>query len=402
MARTLGILIVCLVILATLVFAFWPEPAPVDLAAVTRGPMMVTIDEEGETRVRDVYVVSAPLTGRVDRIEAQSGDPVVAGQTILASMQETDPSFLDLRARRRAEAAIEAAAAAYEYAEAERVRAEAELDYARAEWERARTLADRGTISAAQLDRARLALRTEEAALATAEASLSVRASELDNARAELIDPGTAGFDQPAGGTCCVPVLAPINGRVLRVLHESESIVASGTPLIEVGDPEDMEVVVDLLSAEAVKVSPGDQAFIEDWGGEGALAGVVRRIEPYAFTKVSALGIEEQRVNVVIDLSEPPDRWRGLGHGFRVEVRIVEWQNEDVSHLPISALFRRGEDWATFAAVEGVAELRILELGHINADYAELRNGLADGDHVVLHPSDRITDGTPIVERDLE
>lgn len=401
MARTFGILIVCVAVVAALVYAFWPEPAPVDLASVSRGPLMVTIDEEGETRVRDVYVVSAPLTGRVDRIEAQPGDAVVARETILASMQETDPSFLDLRARRRAEATIDAAAAAYDYAEAERLRAQAELEFAQSEWERARTLAERGTISDAQLDRARLALRTEEAAVATAEASLAVRASELDNARAELIDPGTAGFDQPAGSTCCVPVFAPISGRVLRVLHESEGIVASGTPLIEIGDPEDLEVVVDLLSAEAVKVSAGDAALIEDWGGEGALEGRVRRIEPYAFTKVSALGIEEQRVNVVIDLSDPPERWMGLGHGFRVEVRIVEWQGEDVPYLPLSALFRRGDEWATFAAVDGNARLRIVELGHINADYAELRGGLADGDQVVLHPSDRIADGTPIVERDL-
>lgn len=401
MARTFGILIVCVAVVAALVYAFWPEPAPVDLASVSRGQMMVTIDEEGETRVRDVYVVSAPLTGRVDRIEAQPGDAVVARETILASMQETDPSFLDLRARRRAEATIDAAAAAYDYAEAERLRAQAELEFAQSEWERARTLAERGTISDAQLDRARLALRTEEAAVATAEASLAVRASELDNARAELIDPGTAGFDQPAGSTCCVPVFAPISGRVLRVLHESEGIVASGEPLIEIGDPEDLEVVVDLLSAEAVKVAAGDAALIEDWGGEGALEGRVRRIEPYAFTKVSALGIEEQRVNVVIDLSDPPERWRGLGHGFRVEVRIVEWQGEDVPYLPLSALFRRGDEWATFAAVDGSAQLRIVELGHINADYAELRGGLADGDQVVLHPSDRIADGTPIVERDL-
>lgn len=402
MTRTLGIVIVSLAVLAGLVYAFWPEPAPVDLAVVTRGPMMVTIDEDGETRVKEVYVVSAPLTGRVDRIEARSGDAVVAGETVLATMQETDPAFLDLRARRRAEAAIEAAAAAYELAEAERARVLAELDYAWAEWQRARTLADRGTISDAALDRARLALRTEEAALATAEASLSVRASELDNARAELIDPGTAGFDQPAGGTCCIPVLAPVDGRVLRVLHESEGIVASGTPLIEIGDPQDLEVVVDLLSADAVKVAAGDAVLIDDWGGDGSLAGVVRRVEPYAFTKVSALGIEEQRVNVVIDLTDPPDRWPGLGHGFRVEVRIVEWQSDAVSRVPLSALFRRGPDWVIFAAVDGHARLRMVELGHINADRAEVLGGLADGDPVVMHPSDRIADGSRIVERELD
>ena len=313
-----------------------------------------------------------------------------------------EESFLDLRARRRAEAAIDAAAAAYDYAEAERARVLAELEYARAEWERARTLAERGTISDAQLDRAELALRTEEAALATADASVAVRASELDNARAELIDPSTAGFDQPAGSSCCVPVLAPVSGRVLRVLHESEGIVASGTPLIEVGDPQDLEVVVDLLSADAVKVAAGDAVLIDDWGGDGALAGVVRRVEPYAFTKVSALGIEEQRVNVVIDLTDPPARWPGLGHGFRVEVRIIDWQGEEIARLPLSALFRRGQDWAVFAAQDGHARLRVVELGHINADQAEVIGGLDDGGQVVMHPSDRIADGTPIVERRLD
>ncbi len=400
--RTFGVALVAVLVVGGLVYAFWPEPEPVDLAAVSRGPMMVTIDEEGETRVKDVYVVSAPLTGRVDRIEAQPGDPVIAGETVLATMQETDPSFLDLRARRRAEAAIDAAAAAYDYAEAERARVLAELEYARAEWERARTLAERGTISDAQLDRAELALRTEEAALATADASVAVRASELDNARAELIDPSTAGFDQPAGSSCCVPVLAPVSGRVLRVLHESEGIVASGTPLIEVGDPQDLEVVVDLLSADAVKVAAGDAVLIDDWGGDGALAGVVRRVEPYAFTKVSALGIEEQRVNVVIDLTDPPARWPGLGHGFRVEVRIIDWQGEEIARLPLSALFRRGQDWAVFAAQDGHARLRVVELGHINADQAEVLGGLDDGGQVVMHPSDRIADGTPIVERRLD
>ncbi len=400
--RAFGYAVVGMGIAGALVYAFWPEPVPVDLAAVSRGPMMVTIDEEGETRVAEVYVVSAPLSGRIDRIEAQVGDAVIAGVTVLATLQESEPALLDLRSRRQAEAAVGAAEAAYALAEAERDRARAELDYAEAEWGRAQALAERGTIAQAALDRARLERRTQEAVLATALAALRVRESELDNARAELIDPGASAFDQPAGSTCCIPVLAPVDGAVLRVLRKSEGVVVSGEPLMEIGDPRDLEVVTDLLSGDAVKVEPGARVLIEDWGGEGVLEGTVRRVEPYGFTKVSALGIEEQRVNVVIDLADPPERWHALGHGYRVEARIVVWHADSVLGLPLGALFRRGEAWAVFVAEGGRATLRTVALGHLNRARAEVLDGLVEGEMVVLHPSDRVADGTRITERRLE
>jgi HlyD family secretion protein len=384
-----------------LVFAFWPEPVPVDLAPVSSGPMMVTIEEEGQTRVRDVYEVSAPLSGRIDRINVKPGDIVIAGETVLAMMQEAEPAFLDLRSRRRAEAAVEAAQAAYTLAEADRRRVLAELDFARSEWERAVVLAERGTISGASLDRAELALKSKEAASGTAEASVAMRLSELDTARAELIDPASSGFDQPGGATCCVEVFAPVNGRVLRLLRESAGVVTSGVPLVEIGDPGDLEIVVDLLSGDAVRVAVEADVMIEDWGGEGALSGVVTRVEPYGFTKVSALGIEEQRVNVVIDLTDPPALWQGLGHGFRVQVRIIEWQSDTVARIPASALFRRGGDWAVFAAIDGKASLRKVSLGHINSDQAEILGGVDENEYVVMHPSDKVTDGARIVQRQL-
>jgi HlyD family secretion protein len=401
-SRALGYAVVGVGVAAALVYAFWPEPVAVDLAPVSRAAMMVTIDEDGETRVKDVYVVSAPLSGRIDRIEVEVGDAVHANQTILATLQESEPSLLDLRSRRQAEAAVRAAEAASALAEAERDRARAELDYAEAEWGRAQALAERGTISQAALDRARLERRTHEAVLATTEAALRVRLSELDNARAELIDPGGSAFDQPAGSTCCIPVLAPVDGRVLRVLRKSEGVVVSGEPLIEIGDARDLEVVTDLLSADAVKVAPGARVLIEDWGGEGVLEGTVRQVEPYGFTKVSALGIEEQRVNVVIDLADPPERWRALGHGYRVEARIVVWHADSVLGVPLGALFRRGEAWAVFVAEAGRARLRTVSLGHLNRARAEVLDGLAEGEMVVLHPSDRVGEGTRITERSLD
>lgn len=397
--RTLVIALVGIALAVVLGYLFRPQPVAVDLATVEQTPMRVTIDEEGETRVREVYVVSSPLSGRIDRIEVHAGDAVMAGVTVLATLQETEPTFLDLRSRRRAEAALAAAEAAHSLAAAERKRVLAELEYARAEWDRATALAERGTISQATLDRARLELSSREAALASADAAQAMRQSQLDIARAELIDPAAGGFDQPAGSGCCVPVMAPVDGHVLRVLRESEGVVASGEPLVEIGDPHDLEIVADLLSADAVKVAEGADVLIEDWGGGRSLTGRVRRVEPYGFTKVSALGIEEQRVNVLIDIVAPAEDWRALGHGFRVETRIVVWSADVVLRLPAGALFRQGDTWAVYVAAEGRAQRREVELGHFDDRGAEVLSGIGDGEQVVLHPSDRVGDGTRISQR---
>lgn len=395
--KSIGYALLAGLLALALYYAFRPQPVPVDLAVIRRGEMTVTIDGDGRTRVREVYAVSAPVPGRVLRIERHVGDAVVANKTLLARIEPGDPSFLDRRAQAQAQAAVKAAEAALELAEAEQARAEAELDFARAELDRAEQLARRGNVSQRDLDRAKLELRTRSAALSTAAATVEMRRFELETARAALIQPG--GREGGEGGQdCCIEVYSPVDGRVLRVIQESEGVVAAGASLLEVGDPGALEVVVDLLSDDAVRVREGAPVAIMGWGG-GRLAGRVTRVEPYAFTKTSALGVEEQRVNVLVDFTDSPERWQALGHGYRVEAGILDWRGTDVLVLPLGALFREGKDWAVFAVEDGVARLRRIEIGHRNGQEAELLGGLAEGDAVVLHPGDRIADGIAVLSR---
>lgn len=382
-----------------LIYAFWPQPVPVDLREVTRGSLRVTVGDEGRSRVKDIYVVSAPVAGRMLRIEAEVGDEVTAGETVLVTIEPTKPTFLDVRSRTEAEAAVKVAEAGKALTDAELARARAEFDFARADYERAKTLAARDTISQRALERAELELKTRQASLSTAQAAVRVKTFEVETARARLIAPD--GQERPAEEAlaCCVEVRAPVSGRVLRIFHESAGVVAAAEPLIEIGDPGDLEIEVDLLSNDAVKVEEGAAAVIEDWGGAFALEGRVRRVEPYGFTKISALGIEEQRVNVIIDFTDPPDKWRSLGHGYRVEARIVVWEGRDVLKVPLGALFRDGEAWAVFVESEGRARLRRVAIGHGNSLEAQVLEGLAEGERVVLHPSDRVRDDVRIVAR---
>ncbi len=380
-----------------LLLLFRPAPVPVDVAAVARGPLMVSVADEGETRVRDVYVVSAPIPGRMRRIELEAGDAVTAEQTVIARIEPSDPSFLDVRSAAEARANVDAAAAGREHAAAQLRRAQAELDFASSELERIRALARSHTVSENDYEAARRRARTADAALAEAQAQLKVRQSEYQVARARLMRPASG---QRAADCDCVAVFSPVSGTVLRVLRESEGVVQSGASLVEVGDPGKLEVVVDLLSADAVRVQVGQRAIIESWGGPRPLEAVVRRIEPFGFTKVSALGIEEQRVNVVIDIKEPREQWQRLGHGYRVEPRIVLWEGRDVLKLPITALFRQGPQWAVFVQAGGRAELRPVQIGHENGLEAEVLSGLSPGERVVLHPGDRIAPGVRLRVRD--
>jgi HlyD family secretion protein len=376
---------------------FRPAAVPVDLVAVDRGPLTVSVSDEGETRVRDMYVVSAPVPGRMRRIDLQVGDAVVADQTLVARIEPSDPSFLDVRSAAEARAGADAAAAARTHAAAQVRRAEAELDFARAEYGRNRALAQSGTVSANELDAAQRRARTAEAALAEAQAQRKMRESEYQVARARLMTPGTE--RGPVADCDCVSVYSPVSGQVLRIVTESEGVVASGTPLVEVGNPGLLEVVVDLLSADAVRVGPGQRVVIEAWGGDQPLEGAVQRVEPFGFTKVSALGIEEQRVNVVIDIVSPRERWERLGHGYRVEPRIVLWESADVLRVPLSALFRQGDQWAVFVERDGRAQLQNVEIGQGNGLQAEVRAGLEAGERVVLHPADRVSPGVRLAER---
>ena len=341
---TLGLII-------ALFLLFRPRAELVDIVEVDRGPMLVTIDEEGETRTREVFTISAPVTGRLLRPLLKAGDEVIAGETIVAEIEPNDPEFLDPRSQAESEALRDAAQAARDLATAELKRAEAERDFALAEVQRARELYGKGTVPKQRVDDAERAAQATDAAVEAADANLSVRMFELNRAEARLITPAQLNADRPP---CeCISVKSPVTGRVLRVLLKSETVVAPGTALLEIGDPLDLEIVADLLSVDAVKVEAGQRVIIDRWGGEHPLEASVRVVEPLAFTKVSALGIEEQRVNVVMDLIDPPEQRANLGHGYRVNVRIVSWEGDDVLTVPLTALFRNDKGWAVFTDEDG-------------------------------------------------
>lgn len=391
---------VVVAIVGGLIYALRPLPIPVDTALIESGPLEVTVDEEGVTRIREVYMVSAPVAGKVLRSPREVGDKVTGGETLVAVIQPGDPSFLDARTRRELGAAVAAAKAAVSLAEAQVLRAESELVFAEAELRRAVQLRETQTISAQALEKARLDVETGKAAVASEQANLEFRRRELESAEARLIGPETEQAHPDDEDDCCVRVMAPVDGQVLKLIHESEQRIGAGQPLLEIGDPRDLEIVAELLSTDAVKITQGARAYIVGWGGANTLDARVTRVDPAGFEKVSALGIEEQRVNTILELTDPPEVWAQLGHDYRVFVRIVTWSSESVLQVPISALFRQGADWAVFVANEDVATLRIVQIGHRNTRVAEVRGGLEAGERVIMHPSDRIADGVEIAERD--
>jgi HlyD family secretion protein len=396
-----------LLLVAGLAWLFRPQPVPVDMDTVERGPMRVTVDEDGETRIRDVFVVSAPIAGVKRRIAHKVGDPVTANETIITSIVPTDPEFLDPRSEMQAQATVKAAEAALDFARADVRRAEAEFTFAQTELERARRLGRSGSISESALDSAEREMRTREAALEEAQAQRGIKEFELERARAALVPPSTSRNVDGNTGCDCVNVYSPVDGRILRILAESEIVVSAGTELAQIGDPGNLEIVADLLSSDAVKVTAGQPVIINDWGGDEPLSGVVRRVEPYGFTRISALGIEEQRVNVIIDIGSPPGEWQSLGHGYRVETRIVLWQSDDALKVPVIALFRptddpgedQGVQWAVFKVDNEMVSTQIVSVGRRNGIEAEILDGLKEGDRIVLHPSGRVSDGTSVIER---
>lgn len=380
-----------------LLYAFWPRPLAVDIGEVSRQPMMVTIDEEARTRVRDAYVVSAPVTGRLLRVDVEPGDAVIGDETVVARIAPAAPVILDARSEDQARAAVDAAAAALDFARADLARARADAALANAELDRARKLHASDTISEAALDQAERTAKAANAARDAGEAAIRARAAELEKARAMLAAP-TDG----AGGEA-VTITAPISGRILRLMQESETVVAAGAPILEIGDPAgDLEIIAELLSTDAVKTSPGDRVIIEKWGGGETLHGRVTRIEPWGFTKYSALGVEEQRVSVVIAFEGGEELRRRLGHGYRVEARIVIWENDAALAAPSSALFRSGGDWALFVVRNGKARLQTVETGRANGVLTEIVAGLEAGDRIVLYPGSRVADGARVAQRRID
>jgi HlyD family secretion protein len=385
------VLIAIVVVGGLLTLALWPSAVDVDTGTVTRGPMEVTIDEEGQTRVRERYVVSAPVAGRVVRIELEPGDRVTRGQTVARLLAEAPP-LLDARTRAEAQAAADTARAALGRARAEEQRARAALSLAQRDLARIRQLAASKVVSQFELEAREADARTAEESVNAAAYAVRAASSDLQRAQATL-------NPRPVGTGRVVAVPAPVDGVILKRLRESESVVPPGEPLLEIGDPRQLEIVADLLSTDAVRVTPGARATIEQWGGQKELEARVRRIEPSGFTKISALGVEEQRVNVIMDFTDPAVAWAALGDAYRVEVRIVTWSAPEVLKVPTSALFRQGDEWAVYAADGARARRTAVKVGHQNGQEAEVLSGLTESRRIVLHPGDTVRDGARITVR---
>ncbi len=381
-----------------LAWAFAPRPVDVEVAKVTAGAFEVTIDEDAKTRLTERYVVSAPLAGRLARITLREGD-AVAADAVVATLTPVMSPMLDERTTRELGARVEAAQANLQRAATRIERAKVALDQARLELKRSEQLAQQGFVAPTKLDNDRLTVSGATREVESAVAEQHVAGHELQVARAALSAvrqaPGAASATGRAFG-----VRSPVAGRVLRIVQASEATVALGAPLIEVGDTARLEVVAELLTTDALRAVPGSPVRIERWGGPGTLQGRVRRIEPAAFTKVSALGVEEQRVNVLIDLTSPREQWQALGDGFRVSVRIVTLALPQAVRVPISAVFPKPDGGlAVFVLDGGRARLTAVDIGARNGTQAWVKSGLADGATVIVYPSAAVSDGARVRAR---
>ena len=385
-----------LLVVALLAWAFRPQPVLVDVAALRKGPLRVTVDEEGVTRVRERYVISAPVAGRMTRMELEPGDHVVARRTVLVTFLPATAPLLDTRTRAEAEARVNSARAARDQTRVALQRARDDEAFSRSELKRQQQVAVFGGVTEERLAAVELDTRTKEAQVSAAALAVQRADFELEAARA-VLQRVTSPLAATASGA--LALRSPVDGIVLRVLQESEAPVAAGAPLIEIGNPNQLEIVADLLSTDAVKVQPGFRVLISGWGGSTPISGRVRLVEPAGFTKVSALGVDEQRVNVLIDFDKAHNDARALGDGYRVDVSIVIWEREDVVKIPTSALFRTGDRWVVFAVRDGKAVETPVQLGERSAIEAELRSGLAAGDQIIVHPGDRVEDGVAVSQR---
>lgn len=369
-----------------------PRPVTVDAELVRTGPIAESVADQGYARVREAYVVSAPVLGRLERIELQVGDRVIAGKTVVARIRPLSVGLLDPRAEAQAEAALSAATAAGLAADAEVERLLAEARKADADLGRVRTLAEKGFASAQALQDAETAARARHAAVRSATAQLAVRRAETALARAALLGP-------EASGVQAIGVTSPASGFVTRVLQESERSVATGAPLVEVSDKEGLEAAIEFLSQDAVRIREGMVAEVYDWGGPSVLRAVVRRVEPQGFTKTSALGVEEQRVLVMLQLTDDPARWAALGPGYRVWGRVILRREANAIKAPLGALVREHGRWAVFRVIKGRARLTPIEVGALSDREAEVRSGVRPGDLVIVFPSDKVKDGARVTPR---
>jgi HlyD family secretion protein len=384
-----------------------PQPVLVEVVAVVSAPMRVLVEEEGKTRLRSRYMVSAPVGGFLRRLPWKAGDSIRSGATV-AMVDPPRATVLDPRTRDQFQARVGAADAGLAVAEArvrsasEQVRPpQSELAYWRQQRDREEVLLRSGDIAAERVDRTKAEVRRLEAVVAAAEQSVQTARAEVESARAEAAAARASlrGSTAVGGAAETVSVLAPADGRVIRVVRESEGVVNPGEPLLEVGNSRAIEVEVEVLSPDAVKIGPGTRVILSRWGGEQPLEARVRVIEPGGFTKVSALGVEEQRVRVVADITSPEEQWRRLGDGYRVEAGFVLWEGERVLQVPSNATFRQGDSWAVFVAESGFARRRAIQVGHRTGLATEVTGGLREGESVIAHPDETVADGKQVLAR---
>jgi HlyD family secretion protein len=394
-SRLTGFFILFIVILAAVIYGFWPKPVLVDIVEVTRGSMTVTVEEEGKTRVIDRFIVSAPVAGFARRIELDVGDTVIKGH-VLVDLEPLRSDVLDSRSRAEAKARVAAAKSAMRVAQENSCAARADADLAVVEYERKKRLYERASISQEEFDRAEALARRAEAVRRSAEFTIEVARFELDAALTAL-EYSAARHDDMLPEK--VAIKSPVNGQVLQVYHQSEGVVNAGQPLVEIGDARALEVEIDVLSANAVRIASGTRVLFDRWGGKQTLEGRVRLVEPVGFTKVSALGVEEQRVLVVADITSEPKLWKRLGHGYRVEASFILWEGENIIQIPSSALFRSDEQWAVFVFENNRAVHRKIEVGQHGGLIAEVISGLAQGERVITHPDDTVNDGIRVCPR---
>jgi HlyD family secretion protein len=389
------VIIITAGVILAIVYGFMPKPLPVDLLKVSRGPLKVTVEEEGRTRVKDRFVLSAPVAGFMRRIKLDVGDRVQKGET-LVEIEPLKSNLLDPRSHAAAEAAVSSAEAALKVEE-ERVKAaEADADYAQKNLERTKKLCEGGYVAKDALEKAETGAKRAEANLLSAEAAVKVARFELDRANTALQH--SAAENTRIQGKI-VTIQAPVNGSVLKIYRESEGVVQSGEPLIDIGDPKNLEVKVEVLSADAVRIKPGTSVLFERWGGNSTLSGKVRVVEPAGFTKISSLGVEEQRVLVIVDLTSSVQNEQSLGDGYRLEASFIIWEAKDVLQVPASALFRKQDGWAVFVVKNNRALKREVKVGQRTGLAAEILSGLIEGEEVISHPDNSIEDRTRVRPR---
>lgn len=388
-------LIVLLLIVGALMYGFKPQPRRVDVAEVVLAPMQVSVEQEGKTRVMDRFIISAPVAGTTCRVDMEVGDYVDKGQLLL-TIEPLQSQALDPRSQAEAQYRVAAAEAGLHAAEQKAQSAQAEAELASKELTRIKPLASQGHLSQDSLDQATTLARSSAAAKRSADFAVDVARHELNAAKTALKFTGARSELNPS---TTVQVRAPVAGRVLKIQQQCQGVVSPGMSLLEIGDTRSLEIVTDVLSSDAIKIKPEMRVLFNRWGGEEPLQGQVRSIEPVGFTKVSALGVEEQRVLVISDITSDPKLWQNLGDGYRVEARFILWEDDGILQIPASALFRVNDGWAVFVMDNETAKRRLVGVGKRNGLSAQIVKGLAEGEKVITHPDDTIEEGVAVKPR---